>query len=105
MVHFNILRINIVSKGHIDNCRLILDSSIKKIISTIVKCQKESYYFCSLKVSSTVHWKGTAGSNMLVHAHNPSTEGGRRARVQGCPLLHGEFKTRNHSNPLVLDTL
>lgn len=42
---------NIVSKGHIDNCRLILDSSIKKIISTIVKYQKESDYFCSLKVS------------------------------------------------------
>lgn len=85
MVHLNILRINIVSKGHIDNCRLILDSSIKKIISTIVKCQKESDYFCSLKVSVYCALERTAESTVLVHARNPSTGGGRRAAVQGCP--------------------
>lgn len=31
--HFSILRINIVPNGHVDNCRLILDSSVRKIIS------------------------------------------------------------------------
>lgn len=33
MAHFSILRINIVSNGYVDNCRLILDNSVRKIIS------------------------------------------------------------------------
>lgn len=59
---------------------------------------------------STVHWKGTAESTMLVHARNPSTGGGRRAACStrlSCYIvsLRLDWDTLNPSNPLVLNTL